>query len=281
MTRVPKAVFWIPALLWAGLTSFLSMIPRVGPSSETAEHKIGHIAVFATLAATLMWALRRGHAWRPSKSLMLAFLITAVYGASDEWHQKYVPGRSCEFSDVVLDTVAGAVALFAWYICESLRADTGQLPAEQTDIGQRAPSITPLRKLAYWLPSLLCAGAIFYLSSKSKLPQIGSLFPDKDRIEHFAFYAIFWVLILLPFRHAHHLSLAQAIVGTLLITSVYAASIEFHQRFLLNRTDIVADWAANILGGFIAAAAYWVYETRPGSKRASAPRSPVHRSLQP
>jgi VanZ family protein len=251
MTRVPKAVFWIPALLWGGLTLFLAMIPRVG-SSETAEHKIGHIAVFATLAATLVWALDRGHALRSSKSLAIALLITAAYAASDEWHQKYVPGRSCEFSDVVLDTVAGAVALFAWYICQSLRADSGQ----------RAP-INPLRKLAFWIPALLCAGAIFYLSSKSSLPQIGRLFPDKDRIERFAFYIVFWLLILLPFRHAHHFSLATAIVGTLLITSVYAGSTEFLQRFRLTSTDIVADWAANILGGFIAAAAYWVYQTRP------------------
>jgi VanZ family protein len=60
--------------------------------------------------------------------------------------------------------------------------------------------------------------------------------------------------------------LAKAIVGAFLITSVYGALIEFHQRALLNSIDIVADWAADTLGGFIAAAAYWVYETRPNSK---------------
>jgi VanZ family protein len=278
MTRVPKAVFWIPALLWGGLTFFLATIPRVGSSTETAEHKIGHIAVFATLAATVVWALDRGHALRSSKSLAIALLITAAYGASDEWHQKYVPGRSCEFSDVVLDTVAGAVALFAWYVGQSLRADTGQLSTERTDIGHRA-AIAALRKLAYWLPSLLCAAVIYYLSSESKLPAVGRLFPNRDRIEHFVFYIVFWVLILLPLRHAHHLSLAKAIVGAFLITSVYLASTEFLQRFRLNSTDIVADWAANILGGFIAAAAYWVYETRPVSKPASTSRSLVRRLL--
>jgi len=113
MTRLPKTVFWLPALLWGGLIFFLSMIPRTG---ETVEHKIGHIAVFALLAGTVIWALDRAHALRLSKSLVLATLITAAYGASDEWHQKYVPGRNCAFSDVVLDTVAGAVAALAYYI---------------------------------------------------------------------------------------------------------------------------------------------------------------------
>ncbi len=265
MTRLPKTVFWLPALLWGGLIFFLSMIPRIGPSSETAEHKIGHIAVFAILAGTVMWALDRGHALRLSKSLVLATLITAAYGASDEWHQKYVPGRSCEFSDVVLDTVAGAIAVLAYYICESLRADNTELSAERPAIGRQA-SIPLVRRVAYWLPSLLCAGLIFYLSSESKLPEIGRIFPDKDKIERFVFYLIFWFFILLPFRYAHRLSLAKAIVGAFLITSAYSASIEFHQRFLLNSTDIVADWAADTFGGFIAAAAYWVYETRPSSK---------------
>jgi VanZ family protein len=265
MTRLPKTVFWLPALLWGGLTLFLSMIPRTGPSNETAEHKIGHIAVFAILAGTVIWALHRGHALRLSKSLVLAILIAAAYGASDEWHQKYVPSRSCEFSDVVLDTVAGAIAALAYYICESLRADNAELSAARADNGRRA-SMTPGRRIACWLPPLLCAGLIFYLSSQSKLPEIGRIFPDSDKIERFAFYLIFWSFILLPFRYAHRLSLARAIVGAFLITSVFGASIEFHQRSRLNSTDILTDWAADIFGGFIAAAAYWVYETRPRSK---------------
>ena len=265
MTRLPKTVFWLPALLWGGLTFFLSMIPRTAPSNETAEHKIGHIAVFAILAGTVIWALNRGHALRLSKSLVLAILITAAYGASDEWHQKYVPGRSCEFADVVLDTVAGAVAALAYYICESLRADNAEPFAVRADNGRRA-SLHPVQRIACWLPSLLCTGLIFYLSSQSRLPEIGRIFPDRDKIERFAFYLIFWFFILLPFRYAHRLSLAKAIVGAFLITSAYVASIEFHQRFRLNSTDIVADWAADIFGGYIAAAAYWVYETRPRSK---------------
>jgi VanZ family protein len=264
VTWPPKIVFWLPALLWAGLILFLSTIPRIVPAEESVEHKIGHITVFAILGGTVMWALHRGHALHASKALVIATLLTAAYGASDEWHQRYVPGRSCEFSDVVIDTTAGVIAVLAYYLCESIRADHKETSGSQAMRPQA--SLGPLRKMAYWLPSLSCAALIFFLSSQSRLPEIGRIFPDKDKIEHFVFYLVFWFFILLPLRYAHNQPLTRAIVLAFLITSVYGASNELHRRSTLNRTGIVVDWAADTFGGFIAAAAYWVYETRRSSK---------------
>jgi VanZ family protein len=123
-----------------------------------------------------------------------------------------------------------------------------------------------LRKMTAWLPALLWAGLIFFLSAQSKLPEIGPKFPNKDKIEHFACYTIFWFCILLPLRYGHRLSLAKAIVLAFLITSAYGASDEFHQRFVRSRACDVFDWAADTFGGFIAANAYWVYETRRSPK---------------
>ncbi|HVM61423.1 MAG TPA: VanZ family protein [Verrucomicrobiae bacterium] len=258
MTPLQKTVFWFPSLLWAGLILFLSTIGRGGPSDETIEHKIGHIVVYATLGGTVVWALHRGQALRLSKSLALAILITAAYGASDEWHQRFVPGRHSAFSDVMLDTTAGAVAVLAYYIRESLRPDSER---RLVIFGQA--SMNPGWRIAHWIPALMCAGLIFYLSSQSKLPTVRPRFPDADQVERLAFYFVFWCFLLLPFRYAHRLSLAKAIVGAFLITSAYGAAIECHQRLSLNSPHVLVDWAADTFGGFIAAAAYWVYETRP------------------
>jgi VanZ family protein len=136
---------------------------------------------------------------------------------------------------------------------------------ERADIGQHA-SMTRARKTAFWLPALLWAGLIFFLSAQSKLPEIGPKFPDKDKVEHLVFYAIFWFCILLPLRYGHRLSLAKAIMLAFLITSAYGASDEFHQSFVPNRSCDVLDWAADTFGGFIAATAYWVYESHRSSK---------------
>ncbi len=121
--------------------------------------------------------------------------------------------------------------------------------------------MTPFRKFTLWLPALFWAGLLFFLSAQSQLPRIGPEFPNKDKVEHFIFYSIFWFCILLPLRYGHGLSLAKAIILAFLITSAYGASDEFHQRFVPHRTCDVLDWMADTFGGFIAASAYWVYES--------------------
>lgn len=123
-----------------------------------------------------------------------------------------------------------------------------------------------LRKFIFWLPALCCAGAIFFLSAQSKLPQVGPQFENKDKVEHFIAYTTLWFCVLLPLRYGHRLSLASAILLAILITSAYGASDEFHQRFVPNRSCDVADWIADTFGGFIAASAYWIYESHRRSK---------------
>lgn len=43
------------------------------------------------------------------RQMLCAILVTAFYAASDELHQFFVPGRSCQLRDVLIDT-AGVVA---------------------------------------------------------------------------------------------------------------------------------------------------------------------------
>jgi VanZ family protein len=122
--------------------------------------------------------------------------------------------------------------------------------------------MTGFRKFTFWLPALCCAGAIFFLSSQSKLPQLGPQFQNKDKVEHFIAYTTLWFCILLPLRYGHQLSLTKSVVLAVVLTSAYGASDEFHQLFVPNRSCDVADWMADTFGGFIAASAYWIYETR-------------------
>lgn len=43
-----------------------------------------------------------------NRALWLALALVFVYAASDEWHQSFVPGRSSQFNDVLVDML-GAV----------------------------------------------------------------------------------------------------------------------------------------------------------------------------
>ena len=43
---------------------------------------------------------------------LIAFFITALYGASDEFHQKFVFGRNANLFDWVADSVGAAIGVF-------------------------------------------------------------------------------------------------------------------------------------------------------------------------
>jgi len=95
-------------LAWAGvifLVSHQSRPPLSLPSIPYAD-KVVHAAVFALLALLIArWRLSAGDA--PRRALFVALLVTSLYGASDEWHQSFVPGRDPDPRDWAADT-AGA-----------------------------------------------------------------------------------------------------------------------------------------------------------------------------
>ncbi len=97
------------------VTIFLaSTRSQVAAPGITNFDKIAHFSVYGLLA-TLLVRLGRG-----PRSVVLALLATSLYGASDEWHQYFVPGRSCELGDWVADTLGGALAIalytgWPWY----------------------------------------------------------------------------------------------------------------------------------------------------------------------
>ena len=66
--------------------------------------KVAHASVFAVLAWALDLALWHSRPDLPMyRRHLLVFGIVAVFGATDEWHQAFVPGRACELSDWMAD----------------------------------------------------------------------------------------------------------------------------------------------------------------------------------
>ncbi len=68
---------------------------------------------FAGLAVLVARALA-GRRWSgvTSARCALAVAVTVAYGATDEWHQAFVPGRHADLWDLAADA-AGAVAAIA------------------------------------------------------------------------------------------------------------------------------------------------------------------------
>ena len=101
--RRRRAAAGIGAVAWAALLFGLSSLPAgstpASPFSFPGDDKVVHAALYAVLGGLLRLALGRTGP---------AIAIAAAYGASDEVHQAFVPGRDADVFDWFAD-VAGAV----------------------------------------------------------------------------------------------------------------------------------------------------------------------------
>ncbi len=94
------------ALLYALLIFTVSAIPGISPPSFgfELEDKILHFIEYSVFSALLFLAFfTSGKEYLKKHVFFLSSLIGIAYAISDELHQKFVPGRSCELFDFVAD----------------------------------------------------------------------------------------------------------------------------------------------------------------------------------
>ena len=113
--RRPRALTaWLLVAAYAGLISAVSQMsrpPLPRPLQTTPATFALHAGEFAVFALLLYRAL--GGSWPGWSSLRLLVVtvsVTAAFGALDELHQSFVPGRFCQAVDVLADTLGGAAA---------------------------------------------------------------------------------------------------------------------------------------------------------------------------
>jgi VanZ family protein len=100
-----------PALAYAAVIFALSAqsdpLPFL-PREIFLQDKLLHAAEYAVLGGLLVLALRAA-GLRPGVALLAAVVIASAFGATDEFHQSFVPGRTADVADWVADTVGAAV----------------------------------------------------------------------------------------------------------------------------------------------------------------------------
>ncbi|MRR13621.1 hypothetical protein EG835_14490, partial [bacterium] len=97
------------AVVWMGVIFALSSLP--GSAVPGRFGSLGHFVVYFVLGALYLLALRPdGFSWRAA---VLAVVLASLYGISDEFHQSFVPGRTPDVADWLVDTSAAATAVIA------------------------------------------------------------------------------------------------------------------------------------------------------------------------
>jgi VanZ family protein len=137
------AKYWLPVILWMTLIFSASADSKSGQRSSRiiapllrwlkadisdaavdrivfVVRKTAHLTEFALLAG-LIWRARRKPVKndpRPWQWTDAAFAVgmSALYSASDELHQLFVPTREGRFGDVLLDTVGALCGLLVIWI---------------------------------------------------------------------------------------------------------------------------------------------------------------------
>jgi VanZ family protein len=122
VTRGRALALWGPVVAYMALIFVLSAQPQA-PLPPQLSDKHGHSLGYMGLAVTVARALGGGIAAGASlPTAAAAWAIATGYGATDEWHQSFVPGRSADVRDWFADAagaVIGAGACWAWGIIRS------------------------------------------------------------------------------------------------------------------------------------------------------------------
>jgi VanZ family protein len=134
--KLPAFVrYWMPAIVWMaiiflGSTDMLSaehtsrflvpflrwFDPQISFATLNAIQfgirKLGHLTEYAILAMLLWRALRGTLASTRNLAIAsLVFMVSALFAASDEFHQSFIPTRTSSAHDVMIDCLGALVAV--------------------------------------------------------------------------------------------------------------------------------------------------------------------------
>jgi VanZ family protein len=102
--------------LWGPVVAYMAVIFGLSatsspPMPSMVSDKVVHALVYGGLALVALRASAGGRLTGITRvTSVAAWVIATVYGASDEYHQSFVPGRSAEIADLVADALGAALA---------------------------------------------------------------------------------------------------------------------------------------------------------------------------
>lgn len=142
-TKIHNVIAWVAVVLWMGLifylshqpasessqisggivTFFINIIEKIVPfwninwsGFHFVVRKSAHLMAYFILGMLLVHALRnlKTTNW---KRLLIVMLGCVLYAISDETHQLFIPGRSGEIRDVLIDSIgsAGGIGLYTLF----------------------------------------------------------------------------------------------------------------------------------------------------------------------
>ena len=95
----------------------------------TGPDKLVHVVLYLILGLSLAWGRTRTGSGVPG---LLLLLMGVGYGALDEWHQSFVPGRQSSVGDWVADSAGVMLGLVLFSRISSPHRDNKRSASEST-----------------------------------------------------------------------------------------------------------------------------------------------------
>lgn len=139
-TPLRRSLFFVVWLIWMGVMFYFSTktwggaatkswldrlltlyVPSVRELMTTADvaqlnfiiRKLAHFTEYAVLTTLGYWGWVKGIGRSPQQSLQLSLLISILFSLTDEFHQRFVPGRTSLVTDVLIDCLGASLAALA------------------------------------------------------------------------------------------------------------------------------------------------------------------------
>ncbi|MDX2022169.1 MAG: VanZ family protein [Deltaproteobacteria bacterium] len=107
--------WWLGPILWALLLFVASSIPGTSYPQISFEYadKVVHTLIYGTLGALLAVAARLNLPWSAARVWWFSIGVATLYGATDEFHQLFVPNRSADLRDLLADALGAGLGAAA------------------------------------------------------------------------------------------------------------------------------------------------------------------------
>lgn len=105
--------------------------PTVANSFHNLQHRVAHLFAYGILGLLAYAAVPRG----TSRGFLVAVAIASAFGAIDEFHQSFIPGRRAAVDDWLLDTASAALAIWLFTMLRRTRLEAALRVASPLAVG--------------------------------------------------------------------------------------------------------------------------------------------------
>lgn len=101
-------------------------------SLQTPVRKLAHFTIY-TLGGVITFVFMYKLNTTNKRKILYSLLFCLMYAITDEIHQYFIPGRSCEIRDVLIDTIGSLIGILITYLIYSKKKNKIDYNYRQTN----------------------------------------------------------------------------------------------------------------------------------------------------